>query len=56
MNKEDKPFKQVNIAASDWHEYNDIAQQVAKELGVRVSIPALLRMSVTRFKETKDYL
>lgn len=51
---EPRLFKPVNIATSDWDDYDRIAKKLSKQLGVPIRIPALIRKAVTRLEETLD--
>lgn len=48
----EKTFKQVNIAVSDWDEYNKLAKQLTKELGFSIYVPGVIRKAVTFYKES----
>lgn len=41
--KKKAEFKPINVAVTDWEEYNQAAMALSVERGKRVSIPALLR-------------
>lgn len=45
----EKPFKQVNVATSDWAIYNQMAILESMKRGKRVSIPALLKEAVENY-------
>jgi hypothetical protein len=47
-----KPFKPVNVAITDWNEYDQEAKRLSKEFGVPVYVPAVLRKAFTVYKET----
>lgn len=45
-------FKPINVAVSDWEEYNQAAIHLSAERGKRISIPALLREAYEQYLQT----
>lgn len=52
MNKTKAVFKPINVAETDWQEYNLTAIQLSAERGQRVSIPGLLKEAFTAYVES----
>lgn len=50
--KEKAKFKPVNVAETDWEEYNQAAIALSAERGERVSIPALLKEAYNNYLKT----
>jgi hypothetical protein len=50
--KQKAEFKPVNVAKSDWEEYNQAAIALSAERGRRVSIPGLLKEAYLKYRES----
>lgn len=48
-----KQYSQVTVSKVDKQDYLELAAQLSSEYGIRISVPAALRLAVTHFKDNR---